>query len=302
MRRKIQSFAGLLVVGFAILFFVQAQAWAASGEDKGTGGDKATADSGSKSVGIGKTSKGCGATPTLQSGRLSIDVSGTKREYILKIPSEYKSTKPYMLIFTWHWMGGKASDIATGGTVGLGNYYGLETLSGGNAIFVSPEGINNGWPNTNGRDIAFLKAMLDKLDSEFCIDKEKIFSTGFSYGGMMSYAIGCEMGDVFRGIAPMSGALYSGCGKGTHPVAMWGAHGLSDPVVPISNGRTALKEILNRNHCGTQTTPVDPSPCVSYQGCDSGYPVTWCEFEGGHGPQKWAPQQLWNFFNSLKEK
>ncbi len=27
---------------------------------------------------------------------------------------------------------------------------------------------------------------------------------------------------------------------------------------------------------------VDPSPCVSYQGCDQGYPVTWCEWDGDH--------------------
>jgi hypothetical protein len=41
MRGKIQSFAGLLVIGLAMLFIVQAQAWAASGEDKGTSGDRA---------------------------------------------------------------------------------------------------------------------------------------------------------------------------------------------------------------------------------------------------------------------
>jgi hypothetical protein len=39
---------------------------------------------------------------------------------------------------------------------------------------------------------------------------------------------------------------------------------------------------LKQNHCGTTTKPVDPSPCVAYDGCDEGYPVTWCEWDGEH--------------------
>ncbi len=100
--------------------------------------------------------------------------------------------------------------------------------------------------------------------------------------GMMSFAVGCEMSNVFRAIAPMSGALYSdpSCpGTGPH-VAMWGSHGTSDTVVPIDNGRAARDKILQQNHCGTTTTPVDPSPCVKYDGCDAGYDVTWCEWDG----------------------
>jgi poly(3-hydroxybutyrate) depolymerase len=118
---------------------------------------------------------------------------------------------------------------------------------------------------------------------------------------MMSFAIGCEMGDVFRAIAPMSGALYSdfNC-KGTgHAIAMWGSHGLTDNVVPIADGRSARDKILQQNHCGTTTTPIDPSPCVSYQGCDSGYPVTWCEFDGTHQPPSFGTSAITAFFKSF---
>src|SRR4029079_11437331 len=125
------------------------------------------------------------------------------------------------------------------------------------------------WPNTNGQDIAFTKQMVSTVESSYCVDAARIFSVGFSYGGMMSFTVGCEMSDVFRAIAPMSGALYSdfNC-RGTGPaIAMWGSHGLSDNVVPIADGRSARDKILQQNHCGTGTTPIDPSPCVSYQGC-----------------------------------
>lgn len=232
------------------------------------------------------------------SGRFSIDVGGTMREYILEVPDGYDSSHPYRLIFGWHWLGGQASDVSGNG-VGTGPHYGLLSRSNGSAIFVAPEGIDNGWANTGGRDTQFLEAMLDRFRSELCIDEDRIFSTGFSYGGMMSLAVGCAMGDVFRAIAPMSGAFYSGCENGTAPVAFWGSHGDNDTVVPLGDGEEGRDEFLQRNHCGTQTTPVDPSPCVTYEGCDDGYPVTWCEFSGGHMPPNFAPDALWNFFSQF---
>ncbi|HEY3497342.1 MAG TPA: prolyl oligopeptidase family serine peptidase [Polyangiaceae bacterium] len=263
------------------------------------GGGAGTGPAGGSGGGGPRTSAGCGKATTLESGRATIDVAGTNREYILAIPEGYNPDTPYKLIFGLHWRGGQASDVATGGTVGLGNYYGLQDLADGSAIFVSPEGIDNGWANTGGRDIALMKAILARFDAELCVDLDRIFSVGFSYGGMMSFAIACEMGDVFRAIAPMSGALYSGCGNGTEPIAMFGTHGISDNVVPIGDGRTGLAEILERNHCSTTTTPVTPSPCVSYEGCDEGYPVTWCEFDGSHSPQRWSSQPVWDFFSGF---
>jgi hypothetical protein len=86
---------------------------------------------------------------------------------------------------------------------------------------------------------------------------------------------------------------------GTNSVAFWGAHGTAngaDGVVPIADGRAARDEFLARNGCGTATTPVNPSPCVTYSGCRAGYPVTWCEFNGGHSPWSPAGQGVWDFF------
>ena len=175
-----------------------------------------------------------------------------------------------------------------------------------NAIYVTPQGLDAGsngpgWANTNGEDIAFVKVMLADVEGKYCVDTSRIFSVGFSYGGMMSFAIGCEMSDTFRAIAPMSGSLYAdfNC-KGTGPhIAMWGSHGLSDNVVPIADGRSARDKILQQNHCGTTTTAVSPSPCVTYDGCDSGYPSTWCEFDGTHQPPSFAPDAIAAFFKQF---
>jgi polyhydroxybutyrate depolymerase len=242
-------------------------------------------------------SAGCGAAASAAaSGRFSIDAGGLTREYILALPDDYDASRAYPLIFTWHPGGGTAQGVVTGFG---GGYYGLQGLADGSAIFVSPEGIDNGWENTGGRDLAFARAMLDRFEAELCIDESRIFSTGFSYGGMMSNALGCAMGDVFRAIAPMSGALYSGCEEGDSPVAVWSAHGDADAIVPIANGERARDEFLERNNCQAETVPVEPGACISYQGCDAGYPVVWCEFSGGHTLPSAAGQSIWDFFSQF---
>jgi poly(3-hydroxybutyrate) depolymerase len=256
---------------------------------------------GASSSGAGGATKsaGCGVADSPKSGKATIDVSGTQRDYILKLPSNYDPNTAYKLIFGWHWRGGTAESVANGGTGG-GAYYGLEKQAAGTAIFVSPNGIDNGWANTGGRDISFLKAMLAFLNSKLCIDQKRIFSTGFSFGGMMSNAIGLDMADVFRAIAPISGALYSGGSRSsTRPIAVWMAHGTADDVVPIADGEAALAIFLKNNGCSAQTAPVTPDPCVAYQGCTAGYPVHYCKFNGGHSTPSFASQALWQFFSQF---
>jgi predicted esterase len=269
----------------------------AGGFTTNTGGTTGAAGSASTSPGCGSanTTSTCGTKGTT----CSLDVGGTARTYYVQLPKNYSPSVPYRLIFQFHPWGGSADQALT--------MYGLNSASGiPDAIYVTPQGLDAGdngpgWANTNGTDIAFTKAMLADVQGKYCIDDSRIFSVGFSYGGMMSFAVACEMSDVFRAIAPMSGALYSdpSC-KGTgHPIAMWGSHGTNDTVVPIDNGRAARDKVLLQNHCSAQTMPVDPSPCVTYQGCDAGYPVTWCEWDGPHGIPSFGSKSIVAFLQQF---
>jgi polyhydroxybutyrate depolymerase len=277
----------------------------ASGAAAGVGGAAGGAGTGGSAGSGGKaaTSPGCGTSEPLASGRASIDVAGSMREYILKVPADYDASQAYPLIFAFHARGGMASQVAGSGN---DDYYGLHDLADGSAIFVSPEGLDQGWRNTDGRDIAFVRAMITSFSSKLCVDQERLFSVGFSFGGMMSDAIGCAMADVFRAIAPMAGGIpnpehpYSGCDQpNMHPIAVWMAHGDNDTVVPLSDGKDALNLFLARNECDATTMPVDPSPCVAYQGCLEGYPIHYCEFSGGHGVPSFASEAIWNFFTQF---
>jgi poly(3-hydroxybutyrate) depolymerase len=241
-------------------------------------------------------SSGCGSSAPVASGRFTIDIANTPRDYILELPDDYDSTRPYRLIFGWHPRGGTAEQVANGFG---GGFYGLERLAEGSAIFVSPEGIDEGWANPGGRDIAFLDAMLERFEGELCVDQSRIFSTGFSYGGMMSLAVGCARGNVFRAIAPMSGALYSGCEDGAAPVAMLGFHGVDDTVVPLANGVTGRNVFVDRNGCQPEESAVEVDGCLAFQGCAAGFPVTWCEFDGGHTPAPGSAQPIWDFFSQF---
>jgi polyhydroxybutyrate depolymerase len=141
--------------------------------------------------------------------------------------------------------------------------------------------------------------MLARFEAELCFDQSRVFSTGFSYGGMMSLAIGCGRADIFRAIAPMSGALFSGCLDGDAPIAMLGFHGTSDTVVDIAAGVRARDVIVERNGCQQEDQAVETDGCLAFQGCSEGHSVTWCEFDGGHTPAPQSGRRIWDFFSQF---
>jgi len=231
-----------------------------------------------------------------------IDVAGTSRSYIVTLPANYNASQPHPLVFTWHGRTGTAMQIARG------NHYNLKSRMT-NAIFVAGQGLgttmdpaDTGWPNTGGQDIAFVRAALAWMNANYCIDQARVFSTGFSYGGIMSHTIGCQMSDLFRAIAPMAGARTGGGSCLTRPIAAWMTHGTTDSStsggVNFSAGESARDRVLTLNHCTatTMTVPPTTSMCVAYDGCDGGYPVHWCPFTGGHTIPPFAAEGIANFF------
>ncbi len=276
-------------------------------------------------------SPGCGKTPTLptsvpppntQMNYIDITSGGQSRRYLLWYPDNYDNTHPYRLVIAYHWWSGSASQVFDCSTEGINCYttqspfYGLLNLADDSTIFVAPDGTGDplGWPNGDGAQLVFTDDILEQVESDLCIDKTRIFANGFSYGGGMSYAIACDRADVFRAVAVYSGAVLSGCGDGTKPIAYFASHGQDDGTCSIDGGRQMRDHFAQVNGCTAQQPPepADGSNthiCTSFEGCSAGHPVRWCEFDGsnGHDPsprdpgqsETWNPGEVWDFFTQF---
>ncbi|MEV4342036.1 RICIN domain-containing protein [Streptomyces sp. NPDC049590] len=257
---------------------------------------------------------GCGSAPALTSGTYTMQSGGKSRSFILRVPANYDNTHPYRLIFAFHWRGGTAADVASGGASGSAwSYYGQQEQSNNSAILVAPQGLGNGWANTGGEDITFVDDMIRRIEGGLCVNPAQLFATGFSWGGGMSYALACSRANVFRAVAVMSGAEISGCAGGTQPIAYFGIHGISDSVLNIAQGRSLRDRFVSNNGC-TPQSPREPAPgsrthiTTAYAGCRAGYPVQWAAFDGDHipgpvdgssaesGVTTWTKAEIWRFF------
>lgn len=257
------------------------------------------------SVGAGDSATGAPDAPPGACGAISpragvysetVEVAGTSRSYLVSAPDEHQPGHAYPLVFAWHGRGSNASQARS--------YFGVEEAAGGAAIVVYPDGLpvsdnpdDTGWDlAATGRDVALFDALLERLTTEYCVDRERVFSTGHSFGGYISNVLGCVRGDDLRAIAPVAGGgPYGGC---TGQVAAWVVHGTSDSVVPLSEGQGSRDHWVDAAGCGGPATAVEPSPCVAYPGCAA--PVVWCEHAdtsfGGHGWPAFVPGGIWGFF------
>lgn len=286
------------------------KAFASSSDGAGSGvtaGEKSASGEGTVhafAVSRSNGSKGCGRGgnhPPLH----TLVSDGITREFGVSVPPNYNRYKPYKLIVAFHWAGGNATDVYFGNSWGSKKpFFGLQEIYRDDAIYVAPQGLNHAWPNYYGGDTRFIRSMVEDLKERLCIDTNHVYATGFSYGGMMTYAIGCEMGDIFRAIAPMAGALWTPatksdvpwCGRSPNTVAAIMFHANEDPVVPIWWGYLARDMILQKNSCSRETVPVGRNGCVLYKGCSR--PTVWCEFNhGSHSPPEFSAQETKTFFD-----
>lgn len=239
-------------------------------------------------------SAGCGRAGAA-TGRVSIEteVGGVARHYDLVVPEPYDARRSLPVVFVFHGLGGDGAQIRS--------YLGLESVAGADALHVYPDGLpaaaaggRTGWAP---EDLAFVDAMRAEIAASYCVDEARLFAIGHSYGAYMTNLVGCERGDVFRGIAPISGGSIGGTCRRAVPA--WIAHGTADATVPMREGTAARDAWLAQNACDSTTTPVEPSPCVAYA-CPSEAPVVWCAFEGGHFPlPDFTRGAIWSFFRGL---
>ena len=175
------------------------------------------------------------------------------RAYIVYIPDSYNDNVKTSLLFNFH---GYTSNAAE--QMAYGNFRSIADEEG--FILVHPEGaLFNGQTHWNVGgwtigstvdDVGFTDAMITELSSEFNIDQSRIYATGMSNGGFMSFLLACQLSDKIAAIASVTGSMtpstYNNC-NAQHPTPILYIHGDSDSVVPY-NGAAWTKKVEDVIH------------------------------------------------------
>jgi poly(3-hydroxybutyrate) depolymerase len=254
------------------------------GDGDGTGDGDGDGDGGSS---------GCGLSP--DGIATSLDVAGEARTFELYLPADYDPDRSYPLIYALHGLGGDGSLAQA--------YFGIQQQVGSDALVVYPDALplasrggQTGWAlDPQSYDFEFFDALHQHVVSNLCVDEDRVFAAGHSFGGYMSNSLGCYRGDVLSAVAPVAGGgpFWGACDG---PVAAWLTHGEADDSVDLAEGESSRDTWLQTNGCSESSAATDPSPCVAYEGC--GRDVHWCQHPGGHEWPDFAAAAIWGFFEA----
>ena len=182
-------------------------------------------------------SAGCGTEQKPGNDEKTITTADGERSFRINIPRDYDASTPLPLIMGFH---GNGSDGAE-----FQNYTGLPQLP---AITVFPDGVlkddgKRSWQGapyaSDADDVAFVDDLLDEVESEHCIDLNRIFATGKSNGGGMVSVLACHLRDRFSAFAPVAGAYYPQSTEGCDysiPTPMLAIHGTGDATMHYDGG------------------------------------------------------------------
>lgn len=159
-----------------------------------------------------------------------------KRTYRLHVPPRFDPNQPTTVVFVLHPFG-----VDVNLWIVLCGFN--SKADEGNFLAVYPGGLGliPSW-NAGGikglavDDVGYIREVLADLHSIARIDPKRIFSTGMSNGGMMSYRLAAEMSDTFAAIAPVGGTLCLAPEtiQLKSPVSVLHIHGTKDNIVPYN--------------------------------------------------------------------
>jgi polyhydroxybutyrate depolymerase len=265
----------------------------------------------------------------------SIPYGSYDRTFLLHLPIGYTGASDIPLIVAMHG--------------GFGNAYNIENQSqlsakadAENFIVVYPEGVrggtlnisswNAGWccgyaSNSNVDDVGFIDALLDTLINLYSIDTNRIYATGMSNGGFMSYRLACELSDRIAAIAPVAASMSMVSCYPVRPVPVIDFHSYLDTNVPYYGGigsgpsnhyNPPIDSVLNawstNNNCMTSNDTIANNAqysLIKWSNCDCNTEIYYYLTEDGghswHGGNQTitgdpvstyviATDEMWSFF------
>jgi polyhydroxybutyrate depolymerase len=227
---------------------------------------------------------------------------GNTRQYKVHVPPNYDPNVPMPVVFCFHGLLQNAVLFCVNGA-GL-----VPKADQAGFILVMPDGHQNRWnagtccANADTGildDVGFVRAIFADLSKHLNIDLDRVYATGLSNGGFMSYRLACEAADIFAAVAPGAGALVTNelgwlggdsdfpkC-EPSEPVSVLDLHGTADSIVAYDLQAKSLTAMARADGCGTMTAEAlapkssGDTTCVSYSRCPNGIEITGCSVEGG---------------------
>ncbi|MDB4402330.1 T9SS type A sorting domain-containing protein [Algibacter sp.] len=260
--------------------------------------------------------------------------NGIQRDYILYIPAIYDGSTDVPLVLNFHGYGSNANE-----QMFYGDFRDIADTEG--FLLVHPQGtIINGdqqWNvgflgngNTTD-DVGFTEALIDELANLYTINLDRVYATGMSNGGFMSFLLACQLSEKIAAVASVTGSMtpdtYDAC-NAQQPTPILQIHGTGDSNV-LYNGDTWTRSIedvisywVNYNNCETSPTTTaltdinhsDGSTVehIIYSGGDNGVTTEHMKIIGGG--HTWpssaitlpgtnqdinASMEIWHFFSKF---
>jgi polyhydroxybutyrate depolymerase len=237
-----------------------------------------------------------------------INVGGHDRGYRLYTPAGLPAAAP--LVVAMHGVSGSARQVERD--------YGWDKLAdAGRFVVAYPDGLNRSW-NVDGEtccgrsgregvdDVAFISAAVADITKNISINRARVYATGMSNGGIMSYTLACAT-DIFSAIGPVAGIQLNPC-RFPHAASVMHIHGTADRLVPYNGGQgfsviygPSVPDVntfwRNVDHCDAPALTSDGAVTTSTAGCADNRSVVLITVDGGgHEWPTFATQRLWEFF------
>jgi polyhydroxybutyrate depolymerase len=238
----------------------------------------------------------------------TMSVGGLDRTYRVYRPADLPAAAPLVIMLHGGVGSGEQAERA----------YGWDQLADSARFIVAyPDGIGRAW-NVHGccgrpardsiDDIGFITSMVGRVSDAVGIDRSRVYATGISNGGMMSYTLACNS-NLFAAVGPDSATQLDPC-LAPHPTSVIHIHGTSDRLIRYNGGEGEGSSRVdgppvpdvnqfwrNVDHCGQPTLTTDGSVTTSTATCAANRGVVLITVDGGgHEWPAFATRRLWDFF------
>jgi len=179
-------------------------------------------------------SAGCGAATDLPGmSEQQLTSGGRERRYVARLPVGYDGRAPLPLVIELHGSGGTPA-----GQLGTSQ---LSVLADAQRFaIVAPQALDGRWnvPPDPGKadDVRFIADLLDATERRLCVERRRVFATGFSGGGRMSSQLACDLSERVAAVAPVGGLRFPGPCERARSVPVIAFHGTADTVNPYDGG------------------------------------------------------------------